>query len=53
MRIADKTGTLVENYSGASQDEVTFLEMCKKSQYGRFIERDSNIVKIEIEKKEE
>jgi len=50
MRIKDKKGQMTEQYSGASQDEVTFLEMCKKTQYARFIERDSNIIKIEVEK---
>lgn len=40
-----------EQYSGASQDEVTFLEMCKRIGFARFVERDSNVIKIEIDGK--
>jgi magnesium-transporting ATPase (P-type) len=42
-----------EQYSGASQDEVTFLEMCKRIGFARFVERDSNVIKIEIDGKTE
>jgi phospholipid-translocating ATPase len=48
MNIKDKKGNSSLQLSGASQDEVTFLEMCRKVGYGEFIERDSKNIKIKI-----
>lgn len=48
MNIKDKKGNSSLQLSGASQDEVTFLEMCRKVGYGKFVERDSKNIKIKI-----
>lgn len=46
-------GKQVQKLSGASLDEVTFLEMSKKVGFCEFIERDSNKIKINIKGKTE
>lgn len=48
MNIKDKKGNSSLQLSGASQDEVTFLEMCRKVGYGEFVQRDSKNIKIII-----
>lgn len=40
-------------YSGASMDEVTFLEMCRDSGFASFKHRDSNVITINVVGKEE
>lgn len=39
--------------SGASQDEVTFLEMCKATGFAYFIERQADKVRICVDGNEE
>ena len=34
--------------TGSSQDELEHMEMCEKANIGKFIERDSEIMKIEV-----
>ena len=53
MNIKDKKGVSSLQLSGASQDEVTFLEMCRKVGYGEFVQRDSKNIKILINGKTE
>lgn len=40
-------------YSGASQDEVTFLEMCRDSGVARFILREQDLIRIEVQGNQE
>lgn len=40
-------------YSGASMDEVTFLEMCRDSGFISFKHRDSDVITINVQGKEE
>lgn len=48
MNLKDSTGKFKMQLSGASQDEVTFLEMCRKQHYAEFVEKDSKNIKIKI-----
>jgi magnesium-transporting ATPase (P-type) len=40
-------------FSGSSQDEITFLEMCRDVGFCSFIERDSNMITINVQGEEE
>ena len=38
-----------DSYTGSSQDEITFLQMCKEVGFAYFIERDSDNIKINVQ----
>ena len=38
----------VPMYSGASQDEITFIEMCRDSNIAHFIKREQDLLKIQV-----
>jgi len=39
------------SYSGASLDEVTFLEICRDSDFVSFLERSSDMITIKVKDK--
>lgn len=41
------------SFTGASQDEISFLEMCKIVGFIKFVERDSDTIKIDVDGKME
>jgi len=45
---ATEEGKARHNYQGASQDEVTFLEMAKEAGFAYFVERSSETLTIEV-----
>jgi phospholipid-translocating ATPase len=36
-------------FTGSSQDEVTFLEMCRDVGFVQFLERDADFIKIDVQ----
>jgi magnesium-transporting ATPase (P-type) len=51
--MGDKAKNDKLQFSGSSQDEITFLEMCRDVGFCSFIERDSNMITINIQGEEE
>ena len=37
-----------QQYSGASQDEVTFLEMCRDANFAQFVQREQDLITIHV-----
>ena len=48
VQVTDRS-TGKQTLSGASLDEVTFLETCNRIGFGRFIERSANAIRIELQ----
>lgn len=49
MKVGTQGEDKAESYQGASQDEVTFLDMCKETNFVHFKERTSDKIFIELE----